>query len=456
MGQLKRTLSSGFGNLNKLLDELPDCRKRRDYSTTELFMGGISMFLFREGSRNAFNNDRGEANFAGNYQKFLGIRLPHMDTVEDFFRNLPRESVEKLKASLVSDLIRKKVFNSHRLFKKYYLIAIDGSWLCSYEENNAEGTRLSRKSKNGRVTYHDYMLEAKMVTPIGIVISIASEWVSNEGKSTFDKQDCEIKAFVRLAQKIKSLFPQLPICINADGLYPNSTFMNTCKDYGWEYLVVLCDDQLKTLHEDIADVEQRLCLSKETYNVTDKGRTHTTRQYNWISEDERLEYKGHRVYYMKCTETVTQYDRAVNIVSGHKANDKQNKPVKKGEETKNYSWLCSLPITEENRCELAETGRNRWKIENEGFNAQKNLGYSLGHKFARASRESMMNFYECLQIAHFISQLVEHSTTITKELRTNTKMTIIHFWKQAKSRLTQKDNIDVLNLKERRTQLRLL
>jgi len=455
MNQLKSTLSNGFGNLYQSLGELPDYRKRKYYSTTELVMGGISMFLFREGSRNAFNNDRGECNFVSNYQKVLNLRLPHMDTVEDFFRQLPRESVENIKVSLVANLVKKKVFNSHRLLNKYYLVVIDGTGICSYDKNNAEGTRLSKKSKNGKVTYHDYMLEAKMVTPTGLVVSIASEWVSNEGKSTFEKQDCEIKAFVRLAQKIKSQFPQLPICINADGLYPNNTFMKTCKGNGWEYIVVLRDDQLKTLHEDIADVEQRLRQSKEGYNVMNKGRTHITQQFKWISKDEKMEYHEHRVYYMKCKETVIQYDSAINIVSRKKVNDAQNKPVKKSEETKNYAWLSSLPITNENICELAEAGRNRWKIENEGFNAQKNLGYALGHKFARVSKESMMNFYECLQIAHFISQLVEHSISITKQLCSNPKLTIIHFWKQAKSWLTQKDNVESLELTEQRTQLRL-
>jgi len=459
MGQLKSTLSNGFSSLNKILSELPDHRKRRDYSTTELFMGGISMFLFREGSRNAFNNDRVEANFASNYEKVFKLRLPHMDTVEDFFRKLPVESVEKLKATLFSDLVQKKVFSSYRLLGKYYLVAIDGTRLFSYRENNAEGTRPFTESKYGKITYYDYVLDAKMVTPTGLVISIASEWVSNEGKSAFEKQDCEQKAFVRLAKKIKSQFPQLPICISADGLYPNETFMNTCKGHGWEYLVVLKDGQLKTLHEDITDIEDRLKETEDVDWVEDKGRTHITQQFQRIHEDAKLEYHGHKIHYLRCKEKVTKYDKAVNIVSKNKAkakgNDTQDKPVKRSEETTNYVWICSIPITNKNKCELAEAGRNRWKIENEGFNTQKNLGYSLEHKFARVSKESMMNFYECLQIAHFISQLVEHSTTITKELCSNTKQTIIHFWKQAKSWLTQKENIDSLNLIEQQKQLRL-
>jgi hypothetical protein len=154
--------------------------------------------------------------------------------------------------------------------------------------------------------------------------------------------------------------------------------------------------------------------------------------------------------------TSTRFYTVFSIVNGDKKNDSGNKPVRKGEPvTTNYAWLSSLAITFENIIKLAEVGRNRWKIENEGFNTQKNLGYSLAHKFARVSDESMKNFYECLQIAHFISQLVEHGTIITRELNRNTKQTIIHYWKQAKSWLTQKDDIGSLDLTLRRTQLRL-
>ena len=52
-------------------------------------------------------------------------------------------------------------------------------------------------------------------------------------------------------------------------------------------------------------------------------------------------------------------------------------------------------------------GRLRWKIENEGFNSQKNDGYNLQHKFSHTSLFAMQNYYQLLQIAHLINQLTE-------------------------------------------------
>jgi hypothetical protein len=100
-------------------------------------------------------------------------------------------------------------------------------------------------------------------------------------------------------------------------------------------------------------------------------------------------------------------------------------------------WLSSQPVNEKNIKNLADAGRNRWTIENEGFNTQKNGGFSLGHKFSRANTYSARNYYQCMQIAHLISQLTEHSLTIANILKADAKLTIKHFWKHAIAWLTQ-------------------
>jgi len=51
-------------------------------------------------------------------------------------------------------------------------------------------------------------------------------------------------------------------------------------------------------------------------------------------------------------------------------------------------------------------GRIRWKIENEGFNVQKNGGFNLEHAYTRDPVASKI-FYFLLQIAHLLAQLIE-------------------------------------------------
>lgn len=374
------------------------------------------MFLFKETSRNAFNNDRREGHFKQNYLKVFKLRLPHMDTVDDFLRILRPEELEALKSALIAGLIEQKVLRHFRLLGKYYLVAMDGTGANSYTENDAEDSRTHKTSKNGKVTYHHYVVEAKLVTSTGLAISLASEWVTNETDRNFDKQDCEQRAFERLAEKLKRYFPRLPLCILADGLYPNKTFMKTCQDNGWSYVVVLKDDNLKILQQDITDTENKHFHSMESYNVEAKGRTHIKQRFEWI-EDSPLCHSAHIVYWLRCVETITRYDK-----------DKQ--PLEKQDKPTTFVWLTNLQVTSANVRELAQAGRNRWKIENEGFNTQKNGGYALGHKYSRKSFTSYKNYYQCMQIAHLINQLVEHSSNIADILSDNAKITIKHLWKQ--------------------------
>jgi len=43
-------------------------------------------------------------------------------------------------------------------------VGIDGSDMNSFTENDAEDSRTHKTSKNGKVTYQHYVVEAKLVT----------------------------------------------------------------------------------------------------------------------------------------------------------------------------------------------------------------------------------------------------------------------------------------------------
>jgi hypothetical protein len=420
------------------MELLPDKRKGSDYELSEVITGCIAMFVFKETSRNAFNQEREEDTFRDNYHSIFKKRLPHMDTVNRVISQLEPGDVESIKQKFIAGLIEQRIFRCFRLFGKYYTIAIDGTGVCSYKENNEEQNLPCKTSKNGVVTYFSHVVEAKLVTSSGISISIASEWVINQPGTNkeFDKQDCEQMAFVRLAKKIKEYYPRLPVCILADGLYPNKTFIQVCKDYDWAYVVVLKDKSLKTLQEDITDVENKHRLSQVYERQEAKGRRLVHQKYEWITEN--LTYGGHTMYWLSCTETISHLDKNRKVVS-------VDDPTR-------FVNLTSIKVDGGNVRELMNAGRMRWKIENEGFNVQKNEGYNLGHKYTRTSFTGHQNYYQCMQIAHIINQLVEKSTEIVSLLNKDNKLTLKHLWKQWLRWMTSGKH--KIELKDR-TQIRL-
>jgi hypothetical protein len=368
-------------------------------------MGGIAMFLFKEDSRNAFNNDRKEVKFADNYTKLFKMELPHMDTVKDVFCPLVYTELEKVKAKMVSKLVRNKILTGQR-YQGRYLVAIDGTGVVSYDERHCECC-LTKTSKNGKTTYFHNVLEAKLVTGSGLSLSIASEWINNEGKSGFDKQDCERSAFKRLAAKIKHYYPRLPIIILTDGLYPYQGFFDTCQENQWKYIVTLQDESLKKLQVEI--LWERLLGHGQTQETIRKERGYEVFQnYEFINN---LEYMGHTLGWVGCVE------KTVNMQT-------------KKEYLQRFVHLTNLEMGAKNCQGISNNGRLRQKIENEGFNAQKNQGYNLEHKFVRCSFNAMKNFYQCMQIAHIINQLVVLSRQIGTILKTDSKLTVKYLWRR--------------------------
>jgi hypothetical protein len=384
-----------------------DPRERKEYRIEELLMGGTGMFLFKEGSRNSLNNKRFEEAFMANYEHCFGMRLPHQDTVADVLTQIKPDKLESVKMNLMSRLFEQKWLRPYRLSNKYYLVAVDATGVVSFDKPHCEHC-LTKKSKNGKVTYFHYVLEAKLVTAAGHCFSLASEWVENP-LGDFNKQDCELKAFARLADKLKKQYPRLPVCILADGLYPNNTVFDICQSNDWKYILVLQDKMLKSVQEEVDLIRLRKPVA-ENYRV--KNRVRISSKYRFQTD---ISYKKHNLHWMQCVETKTK-----DVPPGNKNTAEPTEST--------FEYVTNIEPDRENVISLTAGGRLRWKIENEGFNTQKCGDYELEHKYCRNSYTGMKNYYTLLQIAHLINQLVEKSKFVTALQKEHSKQTIRDIW----------------------------
>ncbi len=383
---------------------LVDPRKRKDYSLAELVMGGVMLFVFKEGSRNAFDNDRREAKFRKNYWRAFKLRLPSMDAVEDLYRLLDQGELESLKHLLVKTLIEKKMFYKFRFMGKKYFVAIDGTGVASYESDYC-GQCTSKTSKSGRTTYFHFVLEAKLVTCNGMSVSIATEWVRNENGKEYDKQDCELNAFKRLAVKLKKAYPRLPMVILADGLYANQSFFRICKDNGWGFIVTFKDGSLPSVHEEMGLLPGSAWQKRERF-LTEKGRR-TKQSFRWTNG---IGYRGFELSVVECKEST------VHTASGET-------------EENTFTHITDIPVDNLNYHLVSQGGRMRWNIEN-SFDYLKEHGYNLGHKFSRVSFLALKNYYQSMLLAHTINQFVEKSTEMAALLAAHSKETITNLWKR--------------------------
>lgn len=383
-------------------------QRGKKYSMEEAVLSVVLMFLLKEGSRNSYNQDRAETNFTRNIRRLLKIRLLHGDTFNDILACISEDDLQRLKAMMVKLLISKKVFYPY-LHNGRYIVAVDGTGTHSFDEDYS-GTCLHKTSANGVVSYSQAVLEAKLVAPNGFCISLATVWLENNLDGKHDKQDCELSAFKRLSAKIKELYPRLPITIVGDALYANTPVMDLCAGYGWDYMLVLKEGVLKDLNEEIG-----LRPDKKTYE--DKNG-----KLSWLGQ---LEWKSQRLSWIK-------WEDPFNL----------------------FSWLTNMEIKDARTgIKAQEAARLRWKIENEGFNTQKNLGYGMQHKYNRVDLNATRNYYQCMQIAHLIEQLALLSKQ-GRELFAKGKTTIIKMSERLRNilvlvRIEFKDILEIVETKSR-------
>lgn len=389
-------LNRQLPNLEESLANLPDYRKRKQYEVRELVMAVITMFLYKRGSRNHADNSAGKMYYRKNIERIFKMNLPDLDTADKLMKKLDPLELELIKKGIVSILVSRKVLYKFRLFDLFYNVAIDGTGVNSYDYEPYPECPF-KEFKSGKKVWTEMVLEAKIVCSNGFSISIATEWVKNPVDKEFDKQDCESKAFARLAKKIKKHYPRLPICITADGLYPNNTFFDICKGNDWQYIVTLKDGNLKSVWKEI-----NLLNATNEYLMKNISYKEVA---NLINEN----YKGYeKLQYQK---------HIINVVVLTK-----NTIVPKGKEDildERFGHVTNFTISDQTLKTINYAGRLRWKIENEGFNDQKNSGYNLKHKYSRTSFVATQNYYQCLQIAHMINQLAYKANVIAELIESN-------------------------------------
>lgn len=389
-------LNRHFPDFEQMLSDLSDSRERPQYDVRELAMAVIIMFLYKRGSRNHADNSAGKINYRKNIEQIFKMNLPDLDTADRLMRQLAPEELEIVKKKMVSLIISRKVLHKFRVLGFYYNVAIDGTGVHSYNYEPYPECPF-KQYKNGKKVWTAQVLEAKIVSVNGFSLSIATEWIKNPTDKKFDKQDCELKAFVRLSEKIKRFYPRFPVCITADGLYPNNTVFDICENNNWKYIITLKDGNLKTVWEEIKflnqineNIENELPYTKPNARVIE--------QYKGF---QNIDYKKHKLNIVDAVITEIPTDGA------EKESDKR------------FAHVTNFKLDKKVLIEISYEGRRRWNIENEGFNEQKNTGYNLQHKYSRTSFTATQNYYQCLQIAHMINQLSSKTKSLKNMIKGN-------------------------------------
>ena len=216
------------------------------------------------------------------------------------------------------------------------------------------------------------------------------------------KQDCELKAFARLADRFQATFPQLALTWSADSLYACGPFFARCRQAGWSFVVTFKEGRLPDWWREFQALLQLVpdpCLRE---HLPDR----TRRLYRWIEGLAYIDSEGrsHTLNALLCAES---------------------SPA--GEGT-TFAWLTDLPLHRQTVLAVAnQGGRLRSTIENEGFNVQKNSGLNLEHADSLEWTKAKAS-YLLLQLGHLFFQLLEKGSLLRALALAYAKTSVARLW----------------------------
>ena len=347
------------------------------YSNTvmlsQIYYKGIAGIESMQGMTQAFNTDIAGENIYGFLGEAANEYLPHHVTENEYLERLDPAELRGVLYNIGYGLIRRKSFDGAK-FNKEWVVIVDGTQGYSGSRKINEAClerRYNKDTDDETINYHNDILEAKIYFGNNLVLSLWSEFIENEAgweklSEEKRKQDCETKAFKRLAKNLKELFPRLPMVLLMDSLYASEPVMEICEKNGWDYIIRYKTGSIPSISEEYDAIPEKTKVGHAEF----------------VNE---IDYKGRKINMLRFYEIKKEHGEEIQT---------------------NFQWLTSITITEKNAEKMAATGRLRWKIENQGFNRQKNWNGNITHACSW-NVTALKNHYLMQQISDFVRQLYE-------------------------------------------------
>jgi hypothetical protein len=375
-----RVLRAVFPKLNAWLNALPDPRLQEmcRYTAAHLWWQILATFLSRKGSRNGFDEQRQSGAAAWNLGLLCGQTAEDLrfeghptvtcsDNAAHHASRVDPKWVAPIPVLMFRDLLERRLFDGVRLFDRWYVLVVDGS----VKEKCRQGFPAGGKSSTGGARYR-YVLQLSVIGPEGTLFPLMHEEMDLHNPET-QKEDCELKSFQRLSQRLKKEFPKLPICLVADALYACQTIVAICQQFDWKYILTLKEGRQPTTWSETLNLLPLNRINQARYLLGQDGKE-GQQDFRWVE----------------------------NVMLG----ERQTQVILLGEITPEaatlYAYITNFSNLTPQRVAVVVNngGRERHLIE-DTFNTQKNNGIGLEHVFC-ANATASKNYYTMMQVAQVL------------------------------------------------------
>jgi len=375
-----RVVRAVFPRLNDWLNGLPDPRVQEMcvYAAAHLWWHVLATFLSRKGSRNGFDEQRQSGEAAWNMGALCG-QAPEdprfegeptvtcSDNAAYHASRVDPQRVAQIQGLMFRDLLERRLFDGVRLFDRWYVLVVDGS----VKEKCRQGFHQGGKSATGGARYR-YVLQLSVIGPHGTLFPLMHEEMDLHNPET-QKEDCELRSFQRLSQRLKKEFPKLPLCLVADALYACQPIVTICQRFDWKYVLTLKEGRQPTTWDETIKLLPFHRTNRLRHRLGPGGQA-GLQDFRWVENVMLGEHQTNVILSGEITaEAATLYAY-----------------------TTNFSNLSPERVA----VVVNRAGRERHLIE-DSFNTQKNNGIGLEHVFC-ANATASKNYYTMMQVAQIL------------------------------------------------------
>jgi hypothetical protein len=399
----RRTLP---GLINKF-SRMPDPRRPKSikHKMIVLMIFGLLAFVFRLSSRREINRELTGAVINHHLKKIFPEidSIPHADTLARLLERMNVNEIERTHIAMIKQLINGKKFKK-LLINKCLPITIDGCQKLFrngllHDSHWLQRTVGSYDNKTDQ--QYVYALEANITLKNGLTIPLLTEYLSMQNNQLLtheSKQDCELAAFERLAEKLKKHFPRLKIIIFLDALYATQDVMGILHQNKWEFIIQFSKKKLKNFAKILNKRRKEKVIIPDQPYYRERRQEFYWRNHLPYGYDWKLD-----INLVACLE---RYEE-VNKKTG-------NIEVKYSEQC----WVSSVPLAIDNVYELLNLGVRKKEAIEDSINTEKNRGYHYKHLFSH-NWNAMKGFHLLMRLGHALNALSQFTKKLKKFVKEN-------------------------------------
>lgn len=353
-----------FEMLGETFAKLPDSRRGQNttYEMADAAASAFAIFFTQSPSFLAYQRDMQRNKGQNNAASLFGVtEIPSDQQVRNLLDPVEPSYLYEPFWTLKEQMEDAGHLDEHRGHNTTYLIALDGTYYFSSQAIHCENCTVHQRGE--QLHYFHSALTPVLVAPQSKrVYPLAPEFILPQDGS--EKQDCEQNAAKRWVERAASRFEPWQATVMTDDLHCHQPFCRLLEEHCLNYILVCKQDSHQALYEEIALLERIDSIETHTERVWN-GRFAEQRRYRYVNQVP-LRAGADALKVNWCEITIYREDT--------------------GERIYYNTFATNFKLTEQSVKPVVQSGRARWKTENEGNNVLKNRGYHLEHNFGHGDK----------------------------------------------------------------------